>query len=118
MTNETNTRNTRRTLQGTVVSTKMAQTIVVEVERTFRHPKYGKFLRKKKKYMAHDGKEEANMGDTVLLAATRPMSKRKRWRLVEVTERADLPELSDAEGEATKRITDDLTGKNDEGGDA
>lgn len=115
MTNDTNNRNARRTLQGTVVSTKMEQTIVVEVERTYRHPKYGKFLRKKKKYMAHDGAGEARMGDIVTLTATRPISKNKRWRLLEVTNRAEYTELSNAEGEATKKVTDDLTGKTDGG---
>lgn len=115
MTSQDTTRNSRRVLQGTVVSTKMAQTIVVEVERTYRHPKYGKFLRKKKKYMAHDGAEVANLGDTVSLAGTRPLSKRKRWRLLEIVEKADLPQLSSVEGEATRELTDELTGKQEGG---
>ena len=82
-------RNKRRVLIGTVVSTKGAKTIIVEVERTYRHPKYGKFVRKKKKYMAHDEAEVAQNEDKVELVATRPLSKRKRWRLSQIVQKAD-----------------------------
>ena len=83
-------RNARRTLQGVVVSDKAQNTITVAVDRTFKHPRYGKFLRKRKKYMAHDQENTARRGDTVEIAATRPLSKHKRWRLVQVTNRAIL----------------------------
>ena len=83
-------RNARRTLKGTVTSTKGAQTIVVEVERTYKHSRYGKYLRKRAKYMAHDAAETAQDGDFVEIAATRPMSKRKRWRLVQVLNHSEL----------------------------
>lgn len=77
-------RNARRSLQGTVVSTKMDKTITVRVERRFKHPKYGKYVRSHKKFMAHDEENKALEGDFVEIAATRPMSKQKRWRLVRV----------------------------------
>lgn len=86
--NQTKQRGLRRTLTGTVTSSKMANTITVQVQRTFKHPKYGKYVRKNKKYHAHDEREEAQVGDTVLIVATRPYSKIKRWRLVEITEKA------------------------------
>ena len=114
----TATRNQRRTLQGVVVSTKCAQTISVQVERTYRHPKYGKFVRSHKKYVAHDEKEEAQPGDRVEIVATRPMSKTKRWRLIQIVERNRLLELSDAEGEAVNRATEEASGKTAEEGDA
>lgn len=82
------TRNKRRTLQGTVTSTKMSNTITVLVKRTFQHPKYGKFVRKSKRYHAHDEGEVAKVGDEVEIVAARPMSKLKRWRLVRVVEAA------------------------------
>jgi len=81
-------RNARRLLYGTVVSTKMAKTITVEVERTFRHSKYGKFVREQRRVHAHDERGEAGVGDRVELMASRPLSKTKRWRLVRVTEAA------------------------------
>ena len=80
----TTPRNDRRTLQGTVISEKMDKSITVRVERTFKHPKYGKYVRSHKKYIAHDEKNEAHEGDEVEIAATRPLSKTKRWRLVRV----------------------------------
>ncbi len=80
----TTTRNDRRTLRGTVTSDSMQKSITVLVERTFRHLKYGKFVRRHKKYMAHDEKSEAHVGDLVEIASTRPLSKNKRWRLVRV----------------------------------
>lgn len=73
---------------GVVVSDKMDKTITVIVERKLRHPIYGKFVKKTKKFMAHDEKNDCHTGDTVRIMETRPLSKNKRWRLVEVLERA------------------------------
>ncbi|MCH3923575.1 MAG: 30S ribosomal protein S17 [Bacteroidales bacterium] len=81
-------RNLRKEKVGIVVSNKMDKTINVLVERKVKHPKYGKFLKKSTKFMAHDEKSEAGMGDTVRIMETRPLSKNKRWRLVEIIERA------------------------------
>jgi len=78
------TRNTRRTLVGTVISDKTDKTITVRVERAFRHPKYGKIVRRHKKYRAHDEAQVACMGDRVEITATRPLSKTVRWRLERV----------------------------------
>jgi len=78
----------RPTISGLVVSTKMQKTIVVEVERLERHPKYGKYLRRHSRYKAHDEKGEAREGDIVNIAETRPLSRTKRWRLVSVIARA------------------------------
>lgn len=82
------TRNLRRTVTGTVTSNKMEKTITVTVERKIKHAKYGKFLKKSKKYHAHDESNDAKIGDTVKIMETRPLSKLKRWRLVDVLERA------------------------------
>jgi small subunit ribosomal protein S17 len=82
------TRGTRRVLQGTVMSTGMDKSITVRVERRYKHPKYGKFLSAHKKYMAHDGEGQASLGDTVQITECRPLSKRKRWRLTEVIMKA------------------------------
>jgi small subunit ribosomal protein S17 len=73
-----------KTLLGRVVSNKMKKTITVEVERTTSHPVYKRVIRKKKTYKAHDETNIAKVGDAVIIAATRPLSKTKRWRLVEV----------------------------------
>ncbi len=78
----------RRTRIGKVVSDKMNKTITVAVDRQIKHPIYGKFITKTTKYLAHDEVNDANMGDKVLIMSTRPLSKRKSWRLVEVLERA------------------------------
>jgi small subunit ribosomal protein S17 len=85
---EPSDRHVRRTLVGTVTSDRMKNTITVLVERTFRHPKYGKFVRENKRYHAHDEREEAGVGDRVEIMATRPISRLKRWRLVRVVEAA------------------------------
>ncbi len=79
----TTTRNVRRQLQGVVVNASSDKTITVQVTRTYKHPKYGKFLRRRKKYLAHDPQNQAAEGDYVSIAAIRPMSKRKRWQVVE-----------------------------------
>ena len=81
-------RNLRKEKTGVVTSNKMEKSIVVAVERKVKHEKYGKFLNKTTKFLAHDEKNECNMGDTVLIMETRPMSKNKCWRLVSVVERA------------------------------
>ena len=84
----TETRNLRKTRQGVVISNKMEKTIVIASEFKEKHPIYGKFVKKTKKYHAHDEKQEANVGDTVLIMETRPLSKTKRWRLVSIIEKA------------------------------
>ena len=80
-------RNLRKTRIGVVTSDKMNKTITVAVERKVKHPIYGKFLKKTTKFHAHDEKEECGMGDIVKIMETRPLSKTKRWRLVEVVEK-------------------------------
>lgn len=81
-------RNLRKERVGLVVSNKMDKSIVVQIERKFRHPVYGKFVRKSNKFVAHDEKNDCNIGDTVRIMETRPLSKRKNWRLIEIIERA------------------------------
>ena len=73
---------------GVVTSDKMTKSIVVSVERKLKHPMYGKFVKRTNKFTAHDEKNECNIGDTVRIMETRPISKNKRWRLVEIVERA------------------------------
>lgn len=85
---ETVERKLRKTRTGIVTSNKMQKTITVSVERKVIHPLYGKFLKKTKKYTAHDETNECNEGDIVKIMETRPLSKNKRWRLVEIIERA------------------------------
>jgi len=81
------TRNLRKTRIGIVSSNKMDKTITVAVERKVKHPIYGKFVKKTTKFHAHDDKNECSIGDTVRIMETRPLSKSKRWRLVEVIEK-------------------------------
>ena len=81
-------RNLRKTRQGVVTSNKMDKTVVVAARFKDMEPIYGKFVLKTKKYHAHDEKNECNVGDKVLLMETRPLSKTKRWRVVEIIERA------------------------------
>ena len=81
-------RNLRKERIGIVVSNKMNKSISVMVERKVMHPKYGKFVKRSTKFMAHDEKNECVIGDTVRIMETRPLSKNKRWRLVEIIERA------------------------------
>lgn len=80
-------RNLRKTRIGVVSSNKMDKTITVKVERKIKHPIYGKFLKKTTSFHAHDEKNECSIGDTVKIMETRPMSKTKRWRLVEIVEK-------------------------------
>lgn len=82
------TRNLRKERIGIVTSNKMEKSIVVSEVKRVKHPMYGKFVLKTKKYVAHDEKNDCNEGDTVKIMETRPMSKRKCWRLVEILERA------------------------------
>ena len=88
MSTETTTRNLRKERIGIVTSNKMEKSIVVSVARKEKHPMYGKFVLKTKKYVAHDEKNDCNIGDTVKIMETRPISKSKCWRLVEIIERA------------------------------
>ncbi len=81
-------RKLRKERTGTVVSSKMDKSITVRVDRKLKHPVYGKFMRKSKKFTAHDEKNECGVGDVVKIMETRPLSKQKRWRLVEVIEKA------------------------------
>lgn len=81
-------RNLRKERTGVVVSSKMEKSIVVAVKRKVKHPIYGKFMNKTTKFVAHDENNDCNEGDTVIIMETRPLSKSKRWRLVEITERA------------------------------
>ncbi len=81
-------RNLRKERTGLVKSNKMDKTIVVAVERKVKHPKYGKFVKKTTTFFAHDDKNDCGIGDTVRISETRPMSKNKRWRMVEIIERA------------------------------
>ena len=82
------TRNLRKERIGVVTSNKMDKTITVAVERREKHPIYGKFVKKTSKFAAHDEKNDCGIGDTVRIMETRPLSKNKRWRLVEIIERA------------------------------
>ena len=86
-TETTGTRNLRKERIGVVTSNKMDKTITVAVERKVKHPIYGKFIKKTSSFHAHDDKNEASIGDTVRIMETRPMSKTKRWRLVEIVEK-------------------------------
>jgi small subunit ribosomal protein S17 len=81
-------RNLRKERIGVVVSSKMDKSIVVAVKRKVKHPIYGKFINKTKKLMAHDEENSCNIGDKVRISETRPLSKNKAWRLVEIIERA------------------------------
>lgn len=82
------TRNSRKEIIGRVASNAMNKSIVVALETRVKHPKYGKYFKKTKKFYAHDEKNECNINDIVKIMETRPLSKLKRWRLVEIVERA------------------------------
>jgi small subunit ribosomal protein S17 len=81
-------RNSRKEITGVVVSNAMDKTITVSVERKKKHPKYGKFIKSTSKFAAHDEKNECGVNDVVRIMETRPLSKNKRWRLVEIVEKA------------------------------
>ncbi len=82
------TRNIRKERIGVVVSNKMDKSITVEIQRRVKHPMYGKFVKKTSRFMAHDEKNDCNIGDKVRISETRPLSKNKCWRLTEIIERA------------------------------
>ncbi|MCS7200271.1 MAG: 30S ribosomal protein S17 [Caldimicrobium sp.] len=82
----------RKEFIGTVVSDRMDKTVVVMVERLVKHPLYGKYVKKRKKFMAHDEHNSCKVGDKVLIEETRPLSKRKRWRVKQILERAKVLE--------------------------
>ena len=86
--NTTDARNQRKTRRGYVVSDKMDKTVVVEVEDRVKHPLYGKVIRRSSKVKAHDEQNSAGIGDRVVIMETRPLSASKRWRLVEIVEKA------------------------------
>ena len=88
MTNQTEARNARKTRTGLVVSDKMEKTVVVAIERRVPHPVYGKMVTRTKRLKAHDEENSAKVGDTVRIVETRPLSKDKRWRVVEIMQRA------------------------------
>ncbi|NLO03029.1 MAG: 30S ribosomal protein S17 [Bacteroidales bacterium] len=85
---EKNVRNLRKERIGIVVSNKMDKTIIVAVKRKVKHPIYGKFVSKTTKFYAHDEKDDSNIGDLVRIMETRPLSKNKCWRLIDIIERA------------------------------
>jgi small subunit ribosomal protein S17 len=86
---EDRTRNLRKTLLGTVVSDKMEQTVVVNVERRIPHPRYKRYYKRTSKVVAHDAENSCRVGDLVRVMATRPLSKTKRWRVFEIVKRAE-----------------------------
>src|SRR5437870_1448060 len=88
----------KRVLQGTVTRDKTSKTRRVEVERLVRHPKYGKFVKRRTVCYAHDEKNESHLGDTVEIIESRPLSKMKRWQLVRIVTRAPSRTLSNLEG--------------------
>ena len=89
----------RKRVIGTVVSDKMDKTVVVRVERFVKHPRFKKYIRRSKKYYAHDEKNECRVGDTVEIEETRPLSKLKRWRVVRIVKRSALAEVPEEVGE-------------------
>jgi len=82
------TRGKKKTIQGVVVSDKMDRTVAVEMTRRFIHPTYKKFVTRKKKYLAHDETNECGIGDKVVIVESRPLSRRKRWRVSAIVEKA------------------------------
>jgi small subunit ribosomal protein S17 len=88
VTDEALSRGYRKVREGLVVSDKMDKTVIVEVEDRVKHPKYGKVIRRTKRYKAHDGENACGVGDRVLLMETRPLSATKRWRVSEILEKA------------------------------
>ncbi len=109
MTTETTKRGQRRTLTGVVTSTKMEKTVTVLIQRTYKHPKYKKYLRRNKKVHAHDPKSQAGIGDTVEIVACRPISKIVRWRLVGIVTSA-LDRGVDVAAAARTGLADDSGG--------
>ena len=87
---DTATQRHRRALQGTVVSDKMDKTIVVQVIRRYKHPRYRKYVNERLRYKAHDERNEAKLGDVVRIVSSRPLSREKRWRLQAIVEKATV----------------------------
>ncbi len=87
----------RKQFIGTVVSDKMDKTVTVLVETLVKHPLYGKYVKRRKKYMAHDENNECKIGDKVLIEETRPLSRRKRWRIRKILERGKRLEIEEKE---------------------
>lgn len=87
----------RQTLVGTVVSDKMTKTVVVLVERAARHPLYRKIIKRSKRYLAHDDRLGAKLGDLVRIVQSRPLSARKRWRVIEILKRGEVAEVAPSE---------------------
>ena len=98
----------RKTLTGTVVSDKMDKTVVVRVERRVLHGRYKKYVKKRKKYMAHDENNECRIGDVVKIMECRPLSKHKCWRVVEILRRAEAPEKAAELVEKPVEITEEF----------
>ena len=93
-------RGLRRERQGVVLSNRMQKTVVIAVERTVRHPRYGKYFKRRAKVKAHDEKNECRIGDRVLIVESRPLSREKRWRVSRILERAVQTETATATNEA------------------
>lgn len=91
MTNSSNDKRRRKTRTGVVVGDKMNKTVVVEVTRTVLHPTFHKYVRRRKRFMAHDEENKCRVGDTVVIVETRPLSRRKNWRVRQVLKEAALP---------------------------
>jgi small subunit ribosomal protein S17 len=91
MTNSSDERRRRRIRTGVVVSDKMDKTVVVEVSRTVLHPVYKKYIRRRKRFMAHDAENRCRVGDEVMIVETRPLSRKKNWRVRKVVKEAALP---------------------------
>jgi small subunit ribosomal protein S17 len=87
---EANAETKRRKMTGVVVKDKMDKTVVIEVEKFLKHPKYHKYLKTKKRYKAHDEKNECSIGDKVLIIESRPLSKEKRWVVKEIVKKEEL----------------------------
>ena len=95
----------RKKMTGVVVKDKMDKTVVIEVEKFLKHPKYHKYLKTKKRYKAHDEKNECNVGDRVLIVESRPLSKEKRWVVKEIVEKEELMLIRE-------EVTDNDSGQN------
>jgi small subunit ribosomal protein S17 len=91
MTNSSDNRKQRKVRTGVVISNKMDKTVVVEVSRTVVHPVYKKYVRRRKRFMAHDEENRCNIGDQVMIVETRPLSRHKNWRVRKIIREAALP---------------------------
>lgn len=105
---QTRSTSRRKTREGIVVSDRMDKTVVVRVERLVRHPLYGRVLRRRKKYMAHDENNECRVGDLVRIMECRPLSRHKSWRVVEIIRRADTGEERIEAVEESVEVTEEV----------